>query len=339
MPFAFDHNVTDALPPGERMIEDRRENPVRGRDTKFRLLQQNIIGYTFSSMVPGFTESGINLLPFPKLIGRPLDNALAEGEYLYHDQFETTSNQVAKVAGDIFQQVESAILWNAAARWNRFMAGEPWPSSPRYTRPAVTPSLNRQVAILDLKRRYDWVRLLTPSAEARIAQLRARLAAHSLLLPTSTPDIIVVALPEACRLSPEFSTDLPNLSRQSQAIITNAYSILEGHVEPGEILLAIALKKSLRSDRLYQPLYESNVMQILLEGELGAPRVEFEVHTLESAGTAAQETYRAASLGLVATNHAQPHRAIRELYEPANADDLVRRFYDFLNERTAQIAA
>jgi hypothetical protein len=337
MPFVFDHNVTDKQSPSERMIEDRRENPVRGRETKFRLLQQNILSYTFSSLIPGFGEPGMNLLPFPKLIGQPIDNALAEGEYLYGDQFETTSNQVAKVAGDIFQQVESAILWNAAARWNAFMAGASWPSTPRYTRPVVGSSLSRQVAILDLPRRYDWVRLLTPEAQKTITALRTRLAAHSLLLPTSTPDIIVVALPRDCHEDARFTTGLPNLGPDSQATTRDAHKALEGKVEPGEILLAIALKKSLRSDRLYQPLYESNVMQLLLEGELDAPRVDFEVHTLDSAGTGAKDTYRAASLGLVATNHAQPHRAIRELFEPKHADDLVRRFYEFLNERTAQI--
>jgi Cfr10I/Bse634I restriction endonuclease len=69
---------------------------------------------------------------------------------------------------------------------------------------------------------------------------------------------------------------------------------LEGKVEAGEIILTIALKKSLRSDRLYQPLYEANIMQLLLEGKLGAPQVDFEVHTLESAGKAARDTYRAA---------------------------------------------
>jgi hypothetical protein len=76
----------------------------------------------------------------------------------------------------------------------------------------------------------------------------------------------------------------------------------------------------------------------LLEGKLGAPQVDFEVHTLESAGTGAVDTYRAASLAAVATGHSNPHRAVRDLYEPANADELIRRFLDFLGQRTAQIA-
>lgn len=337
MPFAFDPALSAGLPRDLQPIEDRRDNPVRGRPTLFRLAQANMLAYTFPDFVPGFAQSGINLLPFPKLLGRPIENAMRYGQQLYGQQFEVSSNQVAKVAGDIFQEVEAAILWNAATRWNRFMAGQPWGHQPRYPAPSVQPDPNRQIAVVGLPRRYDWVRLLTPEASEWIDALRGELARHDLLLPTSTPDIMVTVLPPECRLSPEFSTDIKNLGHKEQKLLRHAHLELEGRIEPGEIILAIALKKSLRSDRLYQPLYEANIMQLLLEGKLGAPRVDFEVHTLESAGTAARDTYRAASLAAVATGYASPHRAIRDLYEPANADELVRRFYEFLNERAAVI--
>lgn len=337
MPFAFDPALSADLPPELKPIEDRRDNPVRGRPTLFRLAQANMLAYTFPDFVPGFAQSGINHLPFPELLGRPIENALRYGQQLYGQQFQTSSNQVAKVAGDIFQEVEAAILWNAAARWNRFMRGEKWERQPRYTTPSVEPHPERQVAVVELPRRYDWVRLLTPDAAGAISSVRGELASHDLLLPTSTPDIIITVLPPECSLSPEFTTDVQNLGHESQKVLRHAHVQLEGRVAAGEIILAIALKKSLRSDRLYQPLYEANIMQLLLEVKLGAPRVDFEVHTLESAGTAARDTYRAASLAAVATGHATPHRAVRDLYEPPNADELVRRFYDFLNERTAQI--
>jgi hypothetical protein len=219
------------------------------------------------------------------------------------------------------------------------MNGEVWPREPRYTRPTVTPSVKRQVAVVGLPRRYDWVRLLTPDAAGVIEGTRAELAQHDLLLPTSTPDIIVAVLPEDVRDDDEFKTELPDLGHASQLVLRLAHRKLEGRVEAAEIILAIALKKSLRSDRLYQPLYEANIMQLLLEGKLGAPQVDFEVHTLESAGTGARDTYRAASLGAVATGHANPHRAVRDLYEPSNADEVVRRFYDFLNHRMALVSA
>jgi len=298
-----------------------------------------MLAYTFPDFVPGWAAGGVNRLPFPQLLGRPIENAIRYGQQIYGQQFEVSSNQIAKVAGDIFQEVEAGMLWNAAARWNRYMTGEEWLREPRYTRPAVTPSPARQIAVVGLPRRYDWVRLLTPAAESVIARTRAELREHDLLLPTSTPDIVVAVLPESLRWTNEFQLELSDLGHKSQKILRLAHRKLERLVEAGEIILAIALKKSLRSDRLYQPLYEANIMQLLLEGKLGAPQVDFEVHTLESAGTAARDTYRAASLGAVATGHARPHRAVRDLYEPSNADELVRRFFDFLNARMALVAA
>ena len=334
MPFAFDPGLSAGLPQELQPIEDRRDNPVRGRPTLFRLAQAKMLAYTFPDFVPGFAQPGINHLPFPELLGRPIENAMRYGRQLYGRQFEVSPNQVAKVAGDIFQEVEAAILWNAAARWNRFMAGQSWEQNPRYPAPSGGPSPARQIAVVGLPRRYDWVRLLRPEAAAAIDGLRAELARHELLLPTSTPDIVVTVLPPECRPAPGFSTDVENLGHREQKRLRRAHRELEGRIRPGEIILAIALKKSLRSDRLYQPLYEANIMQLLLESKLGAPRVDFEVHTLESAGTAARDTYRAASLAAVATGGVSPHRAIRDLYEPANADELVRRFYTFLCERT-----
>src|SRR5206468_6060822 len=133
--------------------------------------------------------------------------------------------------------------------------------------------------------------------------------------------------------------EISDLGRNSQQQLKDVSNRVVGKIEPGEFVLAVAVKKSLRSDRLYQPLYEANTMQLLLEGKLGAPQVDFEVHTLESAATAARDTYRAASLGAVATDHSSPHRAVRALYEPANADELVRRFYDFLNHRMLSVEA
>ena len=334
MPFAFSETETRALPEALRCIEDRRNNPVRGRDTQFRLLQQNMLAYTFP-FIPGFAGPGINKMPFRQVVDRPTVNAREEGRLLYGVDFVLTGNQIAKVEGDIFEEIEAAIHWNAAARWNQYMTDGTWPAIPKYPRPSAKRATNRQVAVLSLPRRYDWVRLLVKEARDLIAVLRFELREHGLSLPTSTPDILAVALPEELRDDERFRTELPGLNHAHQQILTDAHKDLEGRIEPGEFILAIALKKSLRSDRLYQPLYEANIMQLLLEGRLGAPQVDFEVHTLESAGTAAIATYSSASLAAVATGHANPHRAIRDLYEPTDADQLVRRFLAFLDVRMA----
>jgi hypothetical protein len=332
MPFRFSENATQALATHQRCVEDRRNNPVRNRDTKFRLLQQNMLAYTYP-FIPGFAEAGINGLGFDELIEQALTNAREEGRLLYGGDFHVEGNAVSKVAGDVFEEVEAAIHWNTAARWNSYMQGNPWPTQPRYPKPSTPPGQGRLVAALSLPRRYDWVRLLDPPAAAEVAALRSELEVHGLTLPTSTPDLLVVCLPDNLTADPRFVSELPSLDLGSQLLLDRAHLDFEGLVAADRFVLGVAFKKSLRSDRLYQPLYEANVMQLILEGRLGAEQVDFEVHTLESTGTRATQTYSAASLGLVATSHAKPHRAVRELYEPPTADALVRRLLAFLDHR------
>jgi hypothetical protein len=333
VPFRFSAIDSEALPVGLRLIEDRRNNPVRNRETQFRLMQQNILAYTFP-FVPGFTGAGINNLLFKELVDQPLSNADLEGAHFFGADYDVSSNARAKVAGDIFEEVEAAIHWNTAARWNTYAATGTWPTSaPRYSRPSTQADQAKRVAVLSLPRRYDWVRLLDGQAEQKVKALRDRLGTAGLTLPTSTPDLLLVVLPDSLLGDPVFRTELPDLSIASQGVLDKAYKVLEGKVGADGFLLAVALKKSLRSDRLYQPLYEANVMQIILEGDLQAEQVDFEVHTLDYQGTKADETYSAASLGLVASNHANPHRAIRQLYQPPTADAVVRRLLLFLDHR------
>lgn len=338
MPYVFSEVLTRKLDEGDRCITDLRNAPVRNRNTKFRLAQQNMLAYTFAAFIPGFSPSHVhNTMAYEELVDQPLKNADDEGRLLYDRDYVVSDSAKAKVAGDIFELVSAAVLWNIAARWNRHMSGQSWPARSGYPRPTVAPDPKRQVAVLNLPRNFDWVRLLTTSATDSITRLRDELETSHLRLPTSTPDLAVVALPEPCWDSDKWRTDVPNLRKPSQTLLQQAYRDMEGRVEPGEILLAVALKRSLRSDRLYQPLYEANIMQLLLEGHLGAPRVEFEVYTLDHFGTDALNTYEAASLYSVLAPERTKHKAIRELYVPPNAQELARRLLVFLNERTAII--
>ncbi|MEV0269701.1 Cfr10I/Bse634I family restriction endonuclease [Hamadaea sp. NPDC050747] len=276
-------------------------------------------------------------MPFAEVAKQPVLNAMDEGRLFFGPDFIVKSNAEAKVTGDIYEVVTSAILWETAAHWNNFMCGNGWPTSPRYARPSILPSARRQIAVLNLPRRYDWVRLLVPNAREEIGRIREKLAKQSLTMPTSTPDIAIVVLPDESQQDLFWRSPLTNLSRQSQQVLGTAHRRVEGKVEPGEIILAMALKSSLRSDRLYQPLYEANVMQFLLEGHLRAPRVEFEVHALTTDGTGAERIYQAASIHSAGTD--QAHRAVRELYKPANATQIVQRFIQFLNGRMELVAA
>jgi hypothetical protein len=331
MPFRFSQVQAAAQAPTASMITDLRNAPVRDRNTEFRLAQQNILAYTFDMGIPGWATPGLNTMPFTDVVGQALNNASQEGHLRFGSDFAVKSNAVAKVTGDIYEILTHATLWNAATRWNHYMQSGDWATNPRYARPATSRSPQRQIAVLNLPRRYDWVRLLVPEAQAQIASIRQDLASRGLSMPTSTPDIAVIVLPAESRESSVWSTPIGGLSLVNQKVLSTAHELVEGRVEAGEIILAMALKSSLRSDRLYQPLYEANVMQFFLEAHLGAPRVDFEVHALSAKGTSAETIYSAAALHSAASDTA--HRAIRELYEPKNAREIVERFFAFLNRR------
>jgi Cfr10I/Bse634I restriction endonuclease len=339
MPYQFSQVATNALAQSAQLIADMRNKPVRGRVTSFRLMQQNILSYTFGQWIPGFSGSHVyNTTPFDALVAQGVHNADDEGALRFTNDYRVAPNARAKVLGDIYEVLTTAVLWNAAAYWNEYMATGQWNGSPRYPRPRIPPSPTRQVAVLNLPRGYDWVDLLNDQARQKIKDLRAPLEAADLSIPTSTPDIAVVVLPDAStQADVHWRTPLPGLLPPGQLKLSGAHARLGGQIEPGELILAIAVKRSLRSDRLYQPLYEANVMQLLLERFLNAPRVDFEVHTLEREGTAAVHTYSAATLYAVAMQLPTVHRAVRELYVPKHAEEMARRFLIFLSERMKDV--
>jgi hypothetical protein len=338
MPYTFSKVATHALGQADRCIQNLRNAPIRGRKTLFRLMTANMLAYTFADFVPGFSSSVVfNTKPYHELVTQPLTNADEEGRLFFDEDYVTEEDARKKVRGDIFETVSAAIMWNIAARWNTYMTSGAWPSRSPYPRPTAAQSADRQVGVLNLPRSYDWVKLLTADATSKIKYLRDELGKAGLSLPTSTPDLVVVVLPETHRRDALWQTELQNLNKQNQTKLQHAYEKLEGQIEPGEILLAVALKRSLRTDRLYQPLYEANIMQLLLEGYLDAPQVEFEVHTLEHFGTRALSIYEAASLFSVLVPERVKHRAVRELYVPDDAQELARRLLKFLNERTTWI--
>ena len=70
------HGVADR----QRCVQDLRLAPVRKRRTQFRLLQQNMLAYTFDAFVPGFAASSVlNDTPFAEVVQKPIDNANDEG--------------------------------------------------------------------------------------------------------------------------------------------------------------------------------------------------------------------------------------------------------------------
>ena len=212
---------------------------------------------------------------------------------------EATVNRQAlgKVDGDMYEMLQAAALWNAAWAWNRFMDTGQWPQC-NYTKPAdaiATPL--RRIAIVKLPRGYDSTKLLTPAARAAYEAFQAALRREDMELRLSSPDIVGLRIPDPIPDAYEmFLRPLSHLSVNSLHQLTGAHAAIEGTIEGRNFLFAIAVKTSTRSDRLYQPLFEANVLKFLIGYVLRGAAIRFHVHMETFEGADVAGAYRAASL-------------------------------------------
>ena len=141
-------------------------------------------------------------------------------------------------------------------------------------------------------------------------------------LGLSSPDLVGIRLPHP--LPPElrpFLAPLPNLTEPNRAVLEGIYKSLEGKLEGRSFLFAVAVKRTTRSDRLYQPLFEANVLKFLIEKVLGGAAFRFFVHMGSLEGAAVEAHYKSASL-LSLIRGGEPSRAIDATYKavrPAEA--------------------
>lgn len=279
-------------------IEDRRVNRVRHRSTDFRLKQSTILGCTFDSFVPGCDQDPSPDRTFDQYIGQMRLNFMGAGNSKFPGgAFKMATSAMAKVEGDVFELLEAATLWNASAAWNRFMDSGLW-TSQSFSRPVAsiaTPT--RKIAIVKLPRGYDATKLFKPEVRATIQAFEQAMVLNDVTLGLSSPDIVGVRLPHP--LPPElqhFCDDVPILATANVEKLENAYRSLEGKLDSSAFLLAIAIKRTTRSDRLYQPLYEATVLKFLIEYVLRGAAFRFYVHLGSYEGANVVKAYKSALL-------------------------------------------
>lgn len=331
MPFEFDQSEICPACTRGRCIEDRRDNPVRGRSTQFRLGQSNAIGCTFEEFVPGTASDPDPTRNFNEYIDQFRANTLRAGNVLFPGSgFDLKGAAIAKVEGDLFEILEAAALWNAAAVWNAYMDTGTW-NSAVFQQPAGAVSTpGRKVAIIKLPRGYDATRLFKDSVRSRIRAHESSLQQGGMELGLSSPDIVGVRIPEP--VPPEFLPFLEpiqDLRPDRLRLVESAYQLVEGQLEGYMFLLAIAVKRSTRSDRLYQPLFEANVLKYLIEHVLMGSAFRFYVHLGTFAGADVQGHYRAASLVSLARG-GTPTLAVDRLYEAKSPRDAAQSILDDL---------
>jgi hypothetical protein len=240
---------------------------------------------------------------------------------LYGSEFGIGTSAIAKVEGDVFELLEAGALWSAAAAWNRFMDSGNWDSA-AFTCPTgavATPA--RKVAIVKLPRGYDATSLFKPAVRANIKAHESSLKLRGMELGLSSPDIVGVRLPDPlpATMAP-FLSSIHSLSADNLILLEGAHKLLENTIDATGFLLAIAVKRTTRSDRLYQPLFEANVLKYLIEFVLRGAAFRFYAHLNSFEGADVAGRYKAASL-ISLIRGGTPGPAVDSLYLAVNPRD------------------
>jgi len=261
------------------------------------LKQNTALACTFGDFIPGGDNDPDPTRTFDTYLAQFRANALAAGRVLFGEEFSIEGPALGKVEGDVFELLEAAALWNAAAVWNACMDTGQWNSTLLQRPHGTVAAPSRKVAFLKLPRGYDATRLFRQEVRSSIQAHEESLRLRGMELGLSSPDIVGVRIPEPVPQEYQvFLQPLTGLTDTTRALLEGAYRAVEGMVEARAFLLAVAVKRSTRSDRLYQPLFEANVLKYLIEHVLRGAAFRFHVHMGTFEGADVQTHYRAASL-------------------------------------------
>lgn len=295
-------------------IQDTRVERIRNRSTEFRILQSRMMDCSFEEFMPGGENDPDPTRPFSVYRDQSKANTEAAGRILFGDDFSLTTQQRGKVDGDVFEFLEAAALWNAMAAWNQFMDTGAWTSSVLQCPQGAIATPNRKVAVVKLPRGYDSTKLFNPATLKAYKAFEHSLALQDMELKLSSPDLVGIRIPDPMPEGFEpFLHPLPNMKHDNRLALENAHAAVEGTLDARSFLFAIAVKTSTRSDRLYQPLFEANVLKFIIGYVLKGGAFKFHVHMESFEGANVQARYKAASLTALMLGGA-PSKAVDVVY-------------------------
>jgi hypothetical protein len=283
---------------------------------------------TFGEFLPGTDSDPDPSRTFETYLNRFRTNATGAGGLLFGNAFNVQGSAIGKVEGDVFELLEAGALWCAAAAWNRFMDSGLWDSRAFTCPPNAVVTPTRKIAIVKLPRGYDATRLFKPDVRGAIQAHEQALRARGMELGLSSPDIVGVRLPHPLPAPMRrFLCDVGSLDAQNLAFLEGAHRLLEDSIDSFGFLFAIAVKKSTRSDRLYQPLFEANVLKYMIEIVLRGAAFRFYAHLNTFEGADVEGHYRAASL-ISLIRGGTPVRAVDSLYLAQRPRDTAQSILD-----------
>jgi len=248
---------------------------MKDRNTLYRLSQKKAMACCYEEWIPGFTTSISPDEPLTAFLEQLVGNARRAGEKLQSQRpnyfgnpeapFVLTPGQIGKVRGDVSEFLSRAILWNCCVVANRISEHRALPTFPHLHLGLRTMKpLQFKVAIISLGDNYNLQKLFAPRSSRELRTLEETLQSRSLSLSYSTPDLVAVRLDRLdAQVGLFFDTPLESLSSQSQQTLEEARHQLEGRIEAEDVLFACGLKTSIRSDRMYQFLFEANAWKYL----------------------------------------------------------------------------
>ncbi|WP_217358863.1 Cfr10I/Bse634I family restriction endonuclease [Ruegeria arenilitoris] len=300
------------------------------RSTKFQIAQQRLLDCAFDTFAPGAIGDPDPTRSFKSYREQSYENLAAAGKIIWGDEFELTSGQKGKVDGDIFEIMVAAALWNVASAWNHLMNTGLWKHPTLDVPMNAVPTPKRKVAIIKMPRGRDTTELLTPAARAEYQAFETSLQSRGMELKLSTPDILGLRIPDPMPDGFEVFTDpITDLTNASQQRLERAVDVVRGTCEGRHFLFAIAVKTSVRSDRLYQALFEANVLKYILGYVLRGPAIRFYAHMESFEGADVLGRYSAASMTSLLTG-GTPTRAIDETYQALTPLETAQRILNDL---------
>lgn len=241
-----------------------------------------------------------------------------------------TPQAIAKVEGDVMELIEAGTLWSAMAAWNRHMDGAAWESEAFFMPAGTVQAPSRKAAVLKLPRGYDTTRLFRPEVRADIQAHEQALKLRGMELGLSAPDIVGIRLPYPLPTNMQlFLKPVTSLSDENRGLLESAHVQLEGQLDARGFLFAVAVKRTTRSDRLYQPLFEANVLKYLISFVLRGAAFQFHVHMGSFEGADVEGHYTAASL-VSLIRGGQPERAVDTVYHAQNRRDTAQTILNSL---------
>jgi len=270
MPFELPDQQYCLSCPHDKCVSYIREQSkkMKDRNTLYRIKQNAGLACAFDEWLPGFSASAPIDLPLLAYSEKIISNAKVAGSILESQvpnwfgdveaPFIITAGQSGKVRGDTFEMICRAIFWNCAALSRQAPA---IPKNSSFAVPASLQLLNehREIAILTLGDNYDLKKLLRKEFAEQLSDFEKKLETQSTSISYSTPDVVCIDISsQPDEIKSHFNTLIADLSPSNQATLSSARLKLEGRVDPKDVRFAAGIKTSIRSDRMYQFLYEAN---------------------------------------------------------------------------------